>query len=92
MKDLIACCGLDCENCDARKATLNNDDALREKTAKEWTEGVKFLYCSELCPIRKCVLEKGYGTCAECGLIDTCEVVGEVFKNAPGSRDNLMNF
>jgi len=30
MKDLIACCGLDCENCDARKATVNNDDALRK--------------------------------------------------------------
>ena len=38
MKDLIACCGLDCENCDARKATVNNDDALREKTAKQWAE------------------------------------------------------
>ena len=111
MKDLIACCGLDCENCDARKATLNNDDALREKTAKLWaeannapikpehincmgcrTEGVKYLYCSELCPIRKCVKEKGYRTCAECAQIDTCEEVGQVFKNAPGSRDNLRNF
>lgn len=38
MKDLIACCGLDCENCDARKATVNNDDALRKKTAKQWAE------------------------------------------------------
>ena len=26
MKQLIACCGLDCENCDARIATINNDD------------------------------------------------------------------
>ena len=38
MKDLIACCGLDCEKCDARKATLNNDDTLREKTARLWAE------------------------------------------------------
>lgn len=38
MKKLIACCGLDCEKCDARIATVNNDDALREKTAKLWTE------------------------------------------------------
>jgi len=37
MKQLIACCGLDCENCDARIATVTNDDALREKTAKEWS-------------------------------------------------------
>lgn len=38
MKDLIAYCGLDCEKCDARIATINNDNALREKTAKVWSE------------------------------------------------------
>lgn len=35
--ELIGCCGLNCENCDARKATVTNDDLLREKTAKEWS-------------------------------------------------------
>ncbi len=38
MKELIAYCGLDCEECDARIATINNDNALREKTAKLWSE------------------------------------------------------
>ena len=38
MKKLIAYCGLDCEKCDARVATLNNDNALREKVAKLWSE------------------------------------------------------
>lgn len=38
MKQLIACCGLDCESCDARIATVENDHALREKTAKKWSE------------------------------------------------------
>ena len=38
MKKLIAYCGLDCEKCDARIATLNNDNALREKVAKLWSE------------------------------------------------------
>ena len=38
MKKLIAYCGLDCEKCDARTATLNNDNALREKVAKLWSE------------------------------------------------------
>ena len=38
MKKLIAYCGLDCEKCDARKATLGNDNALREKVAKLWSE------------------------------------------------------
>ena len=43
MKNLIAHCGLDCEKCDARTATLNNDNTLREKVAKLWSEmnGVK---------------------------------------------------
>ena len=38
MNDLIACCGLDCETCDARTATITNDEALREKTAALWTK------------------------------------------------------
>ena len=38
MKRLIACCGLDCESCDARIATVRNDDELREKTARKWSE------------------------------------------------------
>lgn len=37
MKKLIAFCGLDCEKCEARAATLNNDNSLREKIAKEWS-------------------------------------------------------
>ena len=37
MKQLIACCGLDCESCDARIATVSNDDELREETAQKWT-------------------------------------------------------
>lgn len=37
-KALIAYCGLDCEKCDARTATLNDDHTLREKTAQFWTE------------------------------------------------------
>ena len=38
MKDLIAYCGLDCEKCEARIATINNDDLLREKVAKLWSK------------------------------------------------------
>lgn len=38
MKELIAYCGLDCEKCDAYLATINNDQKLREKTAKLWSE------------------------------------------------------
>ena len=38
MKDFIAYCGLDCETCEARLATVNRDRALREKVAKLWSE------------------------------------------------------
>ena len=34
----IAYCGLDCEKCEARIATASDDDRLREKVAKEWSE------------------------------------------------------
>lgn len=38
MNKFIAYCGLDCEKCEARLATVNNDNALREKVAKLWSE------------------------------------------------------
>ena len=38
MERLIACCGIDCVTCDARIATLANDDVLRKATAKKWAE------------------------------------------------------
>ena len=82
MKQLIACCGLDCESCDARIATVKDDNELREKTAQLWSklnnipeitadtincmgcrvDGVKTMYCSDMCAIRKCVNEKGFNT------------------------------
>ena len=37
MRDMIAYCGLDCEKCDAYLATINDDQELREKTAKLWS-------------------------------------------------------
>lgn len=38
MKTYIAFCGLDCETCEARLATVNEDEALRQKVAKEWSD------------------------------------------------------
>ena len=38
MNEFIAYCGLNCEACEARLATMNNDDALRRKVAREWSE------------------------------------------------------
>lgn len=37
MEMLISCCGLDCAKCDARIATVNNDDELRKATSQKWS-------------------------------------------------------
>jgi hypothetical protein len=36
MEKLISCCGLNCATCDARIATISNDDELRKSTAEKW--------------------------------------------------------
>ena len=52
MNKFIAYCGLDCEKCEARIATVNNDIQLRERVAELWTKlnGVKItadmIHCS----------------------------------------------
>ena len=38
MKGFIAYCGLDCEVCEARIATVNDDNALRKSVANQWSE------------------------------------------------------
>ena len=108
MKTMIACCGLDCEKCDAYLATIHDDQALREKTAKQWSEmnhvtilpeqincegcranGIKFVYCEQLCGIRQCALKKGFETCGDCAELDTCQTVAMIIGNNPDARKNL---
>ncbi|MEE3325334.1 MAG: DUF3795 domain-containing protein [Methanosphaera sp.] len=38
MNKYIAYCGLDCETCEARIATVNDDNELREEVAKLWSK------------------------------------------------------
>jgi hypothetical protein len=40
---MIAYCGIACSDCEAYIATQKNDDALRAKTAKEWSEKFKIV-------------------------------------------------
>ena len=107
MRQMIAYCGLDCEKCDAFIATKNNDQALREKTAKLWAElnnapilpehincegcrmdGVKTVFCSQLCAIRQCAIKKGVTTCGDCPDMADCPTLATVTAN---SREALKN-
>ena len=38
MEDLIGYCGLNCETCEAYIATINDDNELRKKVSKLWSE------------------------------------------------------
>jgi hypothetical protein len=38
MATKIACCGLDCAECGAYRATQKNDDAARRQVAEEWSK------------------------------------------------------
>jgi len=48
MEKMIACCGLDCAQCGAYLALKNDDQALREKTAAEWTVAHNFNFTPEM--------------------------------------------
>lgn len=68
MKDHTAYCGLDCSECPAYRAHLNDDYPLREKTAKEWSE----MYKSDIKPddvnCVGCTENEGvhFGHCSDC--------------------------
>jgi len=110
MEKLISCCGLDCASCDARIATLADDDKLRAQTAEKWkvqfgapdiaidsinctgcTEpGVKLSHCHE-CKVRNCAHAKGFKTCAECQLMETCDLLKMIHQFAPEALTNLKS-
>ena len=74
MEKLIAYCGLDCAECDAYLAMKNNDQALREKTAAEWSK----VHNSNITPeMINCVSCKGNGVkhrCSECEIYKCASV------------------
>jgi hypothetical protein len=78
MEKLIACCGLNCATCDARIATVKNDDELRKVTAEKW----KQMYsASDLTPeMINCTgcREPGikFSHCAECEIRNCVKAKG----------------
>ncbi|MCL1920519.1 MAG: DUF3795 domain-containing protein [Kiritimatiellaeota bacterium] len=67
MEKLIAYCGLDCAQCGAYLAMKSDDQALREKTAAEWTVKFNFNFTPEMINCSSCK-EGGVrmGYCSQC--------------------------
>lgn len=67
MEKLIACCGLNCATCDARIATIGNDDELRAQTAEKWKVAFNTDITPEMINCTGC-REAGvkFSHCAEC--------------------------
>lgn len=70
MEKMIAFCGLSCTDCNAYIATAHNDNALRVKTAEEWSK----MYGGEIKPedinCTGCLPTEGaqFGHCQECSI------------------------
>jgi hypothetical protein len=77
MEKLIACCGLDCAICDARKATVTNDDKLQKATAENWTVQFNADITPEMINCTGC-REEGvkFAHCTECEIRNCVKAQG----------------
>ena len=57
MNKYIAYCGLDCAKCEARIATINNDDKLREEVSEKWSRLNKVEITPEMINCEGCKLK-----------------------------------
>jgi hypothetical protein len=67
MEKIIAYCGINCAECGAYLAMQHNDQALREKTAAEWTKAHNFNFTPEMINCTSCKsdgVQVGY--CSQC--------------------------
>ena len=89
MEKLIACCGLDCATCDARKATVTDDDKLRKETAEKWKEQISAEITPDMINCTGC-REDGakFAHCAECEIRNCVKAQGF---DTCGDCDKLEN-
>ena len=87
MEKMIAACGLDCLSCKAHIASRTNDQALRETTAREWSQAYNFAFTPEMINCHGCFATDGVqiGHCAACAW-RAC-VVGKGLQNCAACTD-----
>lgn len=106
MSEMLAYCGILCSECQAYKATLTNDQTLKEETAKQWSsmyggnieaKDINCLGCKSDVLFGHCKV-CDIRSCANekklvnCGVCGSfaCDKVENVLKQAPECRDRLM--
>jgi hypothetical protein len=70
MNKMISMCGLDCSVCPARVAFLTDDQALRLKTAAEWSKAYQHELTADMINCVGCTAAEGVhiGHCGECAM------------------------
>lgn len=68
MEKILAVCGLDCAQCGAYIAAKTNDNALRIKTAAEWSKAHNFAFTPDMINCHGCLATDGVqvGYCSQC--------------------------
>jgi len=67
-------------NFDIKPEHINCDGCLSEER--------KFFYCSDMCEIRKCCMEKQIANCASCNMY-VCDTLNGFFEQVPEARTAL---
>ena len=72
-------------------AQLNNAPILPEHINCQGcrSDGVKTVFCENMCEIRKCAMKKGVSTCGQCAELETCSTVGAIIYSNPSALENL---
>lgn len=107
MSEMLAFCGILCSECSAYKATITNDQSLKEKTAEEWRRMFGADVQAKDINCLGCKSDVLYGYCKSCeirscatgkelkhcGVCDSfsCEKVEGILKHSPDCRERLTN-
>lgn len=105
MEKMLAYCGLVCSDCNAYKATVNNDETLRKQTAGEWSKMFRVDIKTELINCLGCNSDVRFSYCSMCQIracsserkYDTCaqcdsfgcDKLEEILKHVPEARERL---
>jgi len=103
---MTAYCGIQCVVCPAYKATVNDDNRMRQETAGQWSKMYKHDIKPEQINCLGCRSEKHFGYCDMCEIRACCRAkslkhcgrcmdfacskVTRILDAVPGARERLL--